>query len=103
MKEDLLKIINFYGVNNQLRQFNEECFELIEAIINAENNRLIGIVRKPSKTATEHIKEEIADCLVMLGQFIEYYGITREELMLIERYKVNRQLDRIEEENENNK
>jgi NTP pyrophosphatase (non-canonical NTP hydrolase) len=48
----------------------------------------------------EHIKEEIADCLVMLWQFIEYYGITREELMLIERYKVNRQLDRIEEENE---
>lgn len=100
MKEDLLKIIEHYGVNNQLRQFNEECFELIEAIsiydqIQEWSSNGIFVDVVPDK---EHIKEEIADCLVMLWQFIEYYGITREELIVIERYKVDRQLKRIEEE-----
>ena len=34
MKEDLLKIINNYGVIPQLKHFNSEVFELTEAIIN---------------------------------------------------------------------
>ena len=32
MKDDLLKIISTYGVLPQLKQFNEEAYELIEAI-----------------------------------------------------------------------
>ena len=33
MKDDLLKIISFYGVLPQLKHFNSEVFELNEAII----------------------------------------------------------------------
>ena len=33
MNDKLIKIINNYGVVNQLKKFNEECFELEEAII----------------------------------------------------------------------
>lgn len=37
MNEKLLKNINHYGVDTELRKLNEECYELIEAIIDYEN------------------------------------------------------------------
>lgn len=96
MEQDLLKIINNYGINNQLRKFTEEYFELTEAIINAENNRLIGISNEPSKIAIENITQEIADCMVLIEQFKLYYGITSEEITNIFWNKVARTLERIE-------
>lgn len=99
MKEDLLKIISFYGVLPQLKHFNSEVFELTEAIINAENNRLIGISRKPSKLAIKHIAEEIADCYVMLNQFQLYYGIENKQIEETMKFKIDRQLERINKEN----
>ena len=101
MKDDLLKIISFYGVLPQLKHFNSEVFELNEAIINAENNRLIGISRKPSELAIEHIAEEIADCYVMLNQFQLYYGIENKQIEETMKFKIDRQLERIENEKDN--
>lgn len=98
MKEDLLKIIEHYGVLKQLKYFQSEVFELNEAIINAENNRYIGISRKPCETSVNHIAEEIADVLVMLGQFINYYNISKENIEEIMKAKIERQLERIENE-----
>lgn len=98
MKEDLLKIIEHYGVLKQLKYFQTEVFELNEAIINAENNRYIGICRKPCETAVNHIAEEIADVMVMLGQFINYYGIKNKDIKKFIDYKIKRQLRRIEDE-----
>lgn len=97
MKENLLQIINHYGVLPQLKHFNSEVFELNEAIINAENNRLIGISRKPSELAIEHIAEEIADITVMLKQFQYYYGIEDKDINDIMISKIDRQLNRIKE------
>ena len=97
MKEDLLKIINHYGIKSQQRKLQEEVFELQEAIINAENNSLIGISRKPSELAIEHIAEEIADCYVMLNQFQYYYGIEDKDINDIMISKIDRQLNRIKE------
>lgn len=102
MKDDLLKIISFYGVLPQLKHFNSEVFELTEAIINAENNRLIGISRKPSKLAIEHIAEEIADVLNMVEQFMYYYDIDIKDVIEIKHKKINRQLERIKNEKDNN-
>lgn len=99
MKENLLKTINHYGVLPQLKQFNEEAYELIEAIINAENNRLIGIIRKPCEKAIDHIAEEIADCYVMLNQFQLYYGIENKQIEETMKFKIDRQLERINKEN----
>ena len=101
MKDDLLKIISLYGVLPQLKHFNSEVFELNEAIINAENNRLIGISRKPSELAIEHIAEEIADCYVMLNQFQLYYGIENKQIEETMKFKIDRQLERIENEKDN--
>ena len=98
MKEELLKIINHYGIKHQLKYFQSEVFELNEAIINAENNRCIGISRKPCDTCVDHIAEEIADVRVMLRQFQDYYDIPTEKIEEVMDYKVERQLKRIEEE-----
>ena len=97
MKENLLQIIKHYGVLLQLKHFNSEVFELTEAIINAENNRLIGISRKPSKLAIEHIVEEIADVLNMVEQFMYYYDIDIQDVIEIKHQKIDRTISRIEE------
>jgi NTP pyrophosphatase (non-canonical NTP hydrolase) len=88
MKEDLLKIIEHYGISHQQRKLEEEVFELQEAIL---VHRLVNEI-------TYHIAEEIADVMVMLNQFIEYYNIDRTEIELIMNEKIKRQLGRIENE-----
>lgn len=98
MKEDLLKIISHYGVNAQQRQLAEEIFELQEAIIKAECNRCIGVVRKPCDECINHIAEEIADVMIMLGQFVYYYDINERNINKIADYKIKRQLERIKNE-----
>lgn len=99
-KEDLLKIINNYGVNSQLRKFNEEVFELNEAIINCELKSTVEYEIPLTEIigAKDHIAEEIADVMVMLEQFKLYYGISSEEITKIFWNKVDRQINRIEEE-----
>ena len=100
MKEDLLKIINNYGVSNQLKKMSEEVFELQEAIIDAEYNRYVGVIRKPGEKAIEHIEEEFADCCVVLEQFKAYYDLDNDKIIEIMKKKINRQLKRIEREKE---
>ena len=89
MKADLLKIINHYGVGNQLKQFNEESYELMVAIFNHEWLKEKGL------EDINHVVEEIADVLVMVSQFVEYYQIEEEMLDWYMNYKVKRQLDRM--------
>lgn len=97
MKDDLLQIINNYGIQNQLRKFNEETFELQEAIIKYET--LKDYYFKNTNWLKEHIAEEIADVMVMLKQFQMYYKISRDEIRDVMKYKIERQLERIENEN----
>lgn len=105
MKEDLLNIINTYGIMPQLKYFQSEVFELNEAIFDYENtyyepyfdiyeDRNIS-EEEQKKHLKEHIAEEIADVQVMLNQFKEYYGITNREIEEVMKYKVERQLERI--------
>ena len=88
MKEDLLKIINHYGLKHQLKYIHTEYYELDEAILNY-------ITRDKDR---EHIGEELSDCFVMLKQFQYYYGIPDEEIERIMKYKIKRQLERIDKE-----
>ena len=85
MKEKFLEIINHYGVMPQLKYFQSEVFELNEAIIKHET----------SGCEYQHIIEEIADVLVMVYQFLEYYEIDREEVFKTMDYKIDRQIERI--------
>ena len=100
MKEDALKIINHYGVMPQLKYFQSEVFELNEAIIEYETTkRLLQLdavqERFEMYDFKRHIAEEIADVLVMLNQFKEYYNISDDEIDEIMIEKIDRQLDRI--------
>lgn len=106
MKENLLQIINHYGVLPQLKQFNEEAYELIEAIRNYEYQydacEVIGYKEYHIEKEKEHIAEEIADVLNMVEQFMYYYDIDIQDVIEIKHKKINRQLERIENEKDNN-
>ena len=100
MREELLKIINHYGVLKQLKYIHSEYFELDEAIIRAEYPA-IAKDKKPEELKEmerKHIAEEIADIMVMLEQFRLHYGISLDEIENIMKYKVKRQLERIDKE-----
>lgn len=102
MKENLLKIINHYGVLSQLKQFNEEAYELIEAIIAKEiMYQSSDTTNSMDKFNLEHIVEEIADCYIMLNQFQLYYGIENKQIEETMKFKIDRQLERIENEKDN--
>lgn len=99
MKENLLKIINTYGLSNQLKKLSEEVFELQEAIITRERDYLSSDTsRKMDIINKEHIEEEFADCCVVLEQFKAYYDLDNDKIIEIMKQKINRQLDRIEKE-----
>ena len=94
MKEDLLKIINHYGLMNQLKYIHSEYFELDEAIIDCQKDEY----GRFEYDKALHIAEEIADVMVMLKQFQLYYGFADEYIEDIMKFKIKRQLERIESE-----
>ena len=100
MKKSLLEIINYYGVSPQLKYFQSEVFELSEAIINYENAKTI--FGKRNTLGNKHIAEEIADVLVMLNQFVEYYQIQDSDIYIIMEQKIDRQLERIKNDSKGN-
>ena len=96
MKEDLLKIINHYGLANQLKYIHSEYYELDEAILHYENSKCFN--DEYGVDDNKHIIEELSDCFVMLKQLQYYYGIEDSEIKKIMREKIDRQLNRIEDE-----
>lgn len=102
MEEKLLKIINHYGVLPQLKYFQSEVFELDEAIIDYQLTKVsVDKLKETHEEKVKHIAEEIADIEVMLLQFKEYYHIDGNEILRIMNEKIDRQLGRIENENNN--
>lgn len=99
MNEKLLKIISFYGVIPQLKYFQSEVFELNEAIIRYEQHLRDNLGEATDDILIDNIVEEIADVMVMLIQFMEYYDISATDIQPIFDMKVDRQVERIENEN----
>lgn len=102
MKDKLLDIINNYGVDNQQRKFEEEVFELQQAINTYELQHSVEYEIPLSELigSKKHIIEEISDCLVLLKQFQYYYDIKDVEIKHIMKQKIDRQIGRIVIENE---
>lgn len=85
-RSDKLKtIVKHYGVMHQVKYLFTEIFELTEAIIHGDR---------------DHITEEFADVQVLLSQIIVNFGIDSNEVNEIMDFKINRQLDRIKKEGE---
>ena len=108
MKEKLLNIINHYGLENQQRKLQEEVFELQEVItqvrlLSYQNELSERHDEKPAWKIDEYMKfieEEIADVYVLLNQFFYYYDLDSEKIQKIMELKVNRQINRMKEEEE---
>lgn len=100
MKEYLIKIINHYGIEQQLRKFQEEVFELNEAIITHELKKSVEyeIPLTEIIETREHITEEIADVFNLVEQFMHFYNIDIQDVIEIKHKKIHRQLERIENE-----
>lgn len=97
-KEELLKIINHYGIKHQLKYIHSEYFELDEVITQREYQTKDKKPYELIEFEKAHIIEEIADIEVMLDQFKAYYDIGQEEVNKVKDYKIKRQLERIEKE-----
>ena len=97
MNEKLLKNINYFGIDTEKRKVTDEADELRDAITEYE-------FAKKSEysydlySLREHIIEEIADVQVVLNQFKLYYCIFDEEVKRVMIEKINRQMERIENE-----
>ena len=99
MYENLWKIIEHYGINNQQRKLEEEVFELQEAIMELQHYEEYACdfdYQTTLKEQKEHITEELADVMVILEQFKKYYNIPDDEIEKIKEFKVKRQLERID-------
>lgn len=86
------KIIQTYGIQSQSLVACEEFGELIQAI---------------SKTVrggygTDNLVEEMADSEIMMEQLAIFYGIDRKRIDEVKRYKLERQIKRIEDVKEAN-
>lgn len=101
MQNDIEKIAAHYGYEAQSRQLIEEMAELTQAI-----NKLWRIEGKPYKDIYDEVSidvykdnlvEEIADVQIMLWQMLYLLGAQGKIEPIIER-KIDRQLERIEEE-----
>ena len=100
MRDDLLKIIEHYGVIHQLKKFNEESYELIEAARDyQEEYTIVGYDKEKVDTYfIDCIAEELADCMVLLEQIKVYYNLDNEKIIDEMKHKINRQLKRMEGE-----
>ena len=82
MKEELLKIINNYGMMPQLKYYHTEVWELNDAIRDYEEQKRVCeefCSKLHCDKEKEHIAEELGDNYVMLYQFPEYYYERLEE------------------------
>ena len=91
-----LDIIEYFGVRNQMKKLNEECFEFLEAVDNYEDELAFHLTDKVGENMSrDHVIEEMGDILTILTQFIEKYEISQEELDPYMDFKLQRTLDRI--------
>ena len=82
-------IADHYGIKKQLRQLAEECSELaVEASHSARKGTTVKII------------EEMADVMIMIEQVVYLAKIDKCDIEDCINYKINRQLKRIEEEEE---
>lgn len=82
INEDLKYIADHYGLEGQTKKCKEELGELIEAIDSSDERAII---------------EEVADVEIMLSQIKYLRDIPDEQVDVIKKYKIQRQLRRIKD------
>ena len=90
MKEDWLKIVSNFGLDEQIKHWFTEIYELIQAI---ERN-------DGTEEGKKRIASELADNYNFLGQIQTFYEITDIEVKMEQKYKNERTLQNIEVKND---
>lgn len=99
-EQDIQKLADYYGFDNQSDKTIEECAELIQAIEKYKENERNNYMNEDEKQEyRQHMIEEIADVQIMLDQLV-YLLNCEEEMKKVIEYKVKRQLERIRKEKE---
>lgn len=100
MDSRIKQIAEHYGYEAQSRQCMEECAELIQAINKLWREERIGKTGGASYRVKRSLAiEEIADVQIMLWQMEHMLGIEIWDLAPITEQKLERQMQRIKEEN----
>lgn len=98
------EIVKHYGVDHQRRKFAEENLELQEAIIEYQNARrqMDGMsstyAEQYLKGYRYHLIEELADNLLLIGEFVDYFDIDTDELEDMTNYKYKRTKRRMKDD-----
>lgn len=92
MEDKLLKIINYYGVDNQQRKLEEEVFEVNKVITQIEYPAIGHKPEQLKEMEKEHLEEEVGDVLNVLYQFILYYKLDMNKITNSRIYKADRTL-----------
>jgi NTP pyrophosphatase (non-canonical NTP hydrolase) len=99
MKDKISKIAKHYRFETQLIQLGEENSELFEALSKYHRfENLKNTSTDDSNMLIQNIVEEIADVEIMLEQMKILLDISNEAVEGVKEKKVNRQLERIEQE-----
>ena len=95
--EKNISIVNHYGVKKQMPIWIEELSELTKVICKwlRKYDKLEGDI---SESLLNDMKEEITDVTICIDQLRYILNFTEDELMQEYKFKVERQLKRIEEE-----
>lgn len=95
--EELKKIAEHYGYEEQSEQLIEECAELIQAVNKFRRAMNRGVVDK-RRLAMDNYIEELADVDVMIEQIKYLLQIPEEEILAMKIYKINRTKEDIAKE-----
>lgn len=99
ISEELKKVADYYGYEEQSNQLIEECAELIQAL-----NKYRRAGGKEQKTdigvldALANVIEELADVEVMLDQIKYLLNISEDDILAIKKAKAVRQRNRMQGE-----
>lgn len=95
--ENNIKIVEYYGIKNQIPVWIEEMSELTKVLCKwfRKYDELEGDI---TDKLLHDTKEEITDVMICLDQLKYHILYTEDDLMENYKFKVNRQLDRIKNE-----
>ena len=95
--ENNIKIVEYYGVKNQIPVWIEEMSELTKVLCKwfRKYDELEGDI---TDQLLHDMKEEITDVMICLDQMKHRILYTEDDLMKNYKFKVDRQLGRIEKE-----
>ena len=95
--ENNIKIVDHYGVKQQMPVWVEELSELTKVICKwmRKYDKLEGDI---SESLLTDMKEEITDVTICIDQLRYILNFTEDDLMKEYKFKVDRQLGRIEDE-----